>query len=171
MTSLWIPQATSGLRIPRITASRSSTPKVNTCSNSARKAQATASSNIPHGIALDPEGNVWVADMANDRVQKFNSKGEYLLKFGSEGSGNGQLQNPRDIALDSKGNVWVADTENHRIEKFNANGEYLSQFGSHGSGNGQLTWPEGIAIDPKGDIWVSDTSTAASRSSVPKANT
>jgi hypothetical protein len=45
----------------------------------------------PSGVAIDASGNAWVVDGENNRVQKFNSKGEYLSKFGSGGSGNGQL--------------------------------------------------------------------------------
>jgi sugar lactone lactonase YvrE len=111
----------------------------------------------PADAAVDSKGNVWVVDKANNRIQKFNEKGEYQSKFGTTGSGNGQLSGPAALALDSKGNIWVADTANNRIEKFNEKGEYLSNFGSFGTGNGQFNGPEGIAIDPKGNLWVSDT--------------
>ena len=77
--------------------------------------------------------------MANNRIQKFNEKGEYLSQFGTKGSGNGQFSLPFDIAIDSKGNLWVADTGNNRIQEFNEKGEYLTKFGSSGSGNGQFS--------------------------------
>jgi YD repeat-containing protein len=112
----------------------------------------------PSDVAVDPQGNLWVADKSNNRVQKFNSKGEYVSKFGSEGTGNGQLKGPSALALDTKGNIWVVDHGNHRVQKFTENGVYVSQFGTYGSSNGQLNGPEGIAIDPKGNIYVSDSS-------------
>gem|GEM_PF-840478 len=112
--------------------------------------------NGPSGIAIK-SSNVWVTDTFNNRVEKFNSKGEYLSQFGSEGSGNGQFSNPSGIAVDSAGNLWVADTYNNRVEKFNASGSYLSQFGSEGFGNGQFYGPSGIAIDAAGNLWVVDT--------------
>lgn len=113
----------------------------------------------PAGSAFDVHGNLWVVDN-NDRVQKFNAKGEYLTQFGTTGSGNGQLNDPMDIAIDADGNLWVADRGNSRVQKFNAKGEYLSKFGSAGSGLGQFSsyGPRSIGIDAQGDIWVSDYS-------------
>lgn len=111
----------------------------------------------PAGIAVDSEGDLWVVDEWNRRVEKFNREGEYLSSFGSYGTGNGQFSRPTDVAIDSKGNLWVTDCGNDRIEEFSASGKYLSQFGSEGTGNGQFKEPEGIAIDASGNIWVADT--------------
>jgi sugar lactone lactonase YvrE len=113
----------------------------------------------PADVAIDSNGDLWVADKGNNRVQKLSSSGEYLMKFGSTGSGNGQFSSPASIAIDPKGNIWVADKGNSRVQKFNGKGEYLTKFGSKGAGNGQFAsgGPEGIAIDPKGNIWVTDT--------------
>lgn len=110
----------------------------------------------PTGIATDAQGNAWVADTSNNRVQQFNPKGEYLTKFGSLGSGNGQFYAPSGIAIDSKGNIWVVDSGNNRVQQFNSKGEYITKFGSLGSGNGQLNFPTGIAIDSEGNLWVAD---------------
>ena len=113
----------------------------------------------PADVAIDANGDLWVADKGNNRIQKFSASGEYLAKFGSTGTGNGQFSSPAALAIDPKGNIWVADKGNGRVQKFNAKGEYLTKFGSKGTGNGQFAsgGPEGIAIDPKGNIWVSDT--------------
>jgi streptogramin lyase len=111
----------------------------------------------PSDVAIDSEGNVWVADGVNNCILKFNSKGEYLSQFGSYGAENGQFFAPYGLAIDSEGNIWVADTANSRIQKFNSKGEYLSKFGSEGGGNGQLYLPYDLAIDSKGNIWVADT--------------
>jgi len=111
----------------------------------------------PHGVAIDSSGNVWVTDSLNDRVQKFNSKGEYLSQFGGTGTGNGKLSWPQGIAIDASGNLWVADSGNNRVQKFNSKGEYVSKFGSAGSGNGQFYEPIGIAIDSSGNVWVIDS--------------
>ena len=103
----------------------------------------------PFGIAADAGGNIWVTDYINNRVEKFNSSGTFLLgigsgyqgvggSIGSSGSGNGQLYYPQDVAIDSSGNAWVTDTGNNRFEEFNSSGAYLSQFGSSGSGNGHF---------------------------------
>ncbi|HWM64342.1 MAG TPA: hypothetical protein VNP96_10190 [Solirubrobacterales bacterium] len=112
---------------------------------------------VPSGMVRDSVGNVWIADSENNRIQRFNSKGEYLGQFGAKGSGNGQLNAPMGLAIDGVGNVWVADTGNNRVQKFNSKGEYLSKFGSEGTGNGQFKQPHGVAIDPEGRLWVTDS--------------
>ena len=113
--------------------------------------------NHPAGSAVDAEGDIWVVDENNDRVQEFNGKGEYVSSFGSSGSGNGQFGRPTDIAIDAEGHLWVTDAGNSRVEEFSANGEYLSKFGSYGTGNGQFHSAETLAIDAGGSIWVGDT--------------
>jgi NHL repeat/6-bladed beta-propeller len=98
------------------------------------------------GIATDSEGNIWVADTENNRVEKFNSKGEYLSQFGKEGTGNGEFKSPKGLALDPSGNIWVVDSGNNRVQKFNSKGEYLGQFGKEGTGEGQFISPAGITF-------------------------
>ncbi len=110
----------------------------------------------PADAAVDSKGNLWVIDKGNNRLEKFNEKGEYLAKYGTAGTGNGQLSAPSAVAIDSEGSLWVADTGNNRIEKFNEKGEYVSQFGTKGSGNGQFNEPSGIAVAPNGSIYVVD---------------
>ncbi|MGA8746024.1 MAG: hypothetical protein WB507_09180, partial [Solirubrobacterales bacterium] len=110
----------------------------------------------PIGMAIDASGNLWVADRENDRIEEFNSKGEYLSQFGTKGSGNGQLNEPQSLAFASNGDLWVTDAGNHRVEEFSPKGEYLAKFGSEGTAGGQFTEPYGIAIEPDGRIWVSD---------------
>jgi streptogramin lyase len=111
----------------------------------------------PWGIAVDPSGNVWVSDTSANRIQKFNSKGEYQCQIGSKGSGNGQFSSPRGLAADAAGNVWVADSGNGRIEEISPECKYVGQFGSKGSGNGALQYPQGVALDLSGNIWVADS--------------
>ena len=76
--------------------------------------------------------------------------------FGTEGSGEGQLEDPGDVAIDTAGDIWVLDTGNDRVEEFSAEGAFLRQFGSAGSGTGQLDRPAGLALDSSGDVWVAD---------------
>jgi streptogramin lyase/Ca2+-binding RTX toxin-like protein len=111
----------------------------------------------PAGVALDAEGNLWVADQGNDRIQEFNEAGEYVSQFGSYGSGNGQFVAPKGIAIDAEGNIWVADSGNGRLQQFDDEGEFIKAVGSGGSGSGQFSGPEAIAVDAEGNIWVADT--------------
>ena len=111
----------------------------------------------PFGIDIDSEGNIWVTDTENNRVEKFSSTGEYLAQFGSEGSGNGQFKAPKGIAIDSSDNIWIVDSGNNRVQKFNSKGEYLGKFGEKGSGTGQFEGPSGIALDNSDRPFVVDT--------------
>jgi sugar lactone lactonase YvrE len=111
----------------------------------------------PWGIAVDSSGNLWVADSANNRLEKFGPEGKYLATVGEAGSEPGKLNNPEGVAIDSKGNLWVADTNNNRIEEFGPEGKYLATVGEAGSENGKLKAPAAVVFDSKGNLWVADT--------------
>jgi len=74
----------------------------------------------PSDVAADSSGNVYVADTGNHRIQKFDSEGNFLAKWGEQGSGNGMFNDPEGIAVDGSGNVYVTDQSNHRVQKFGA---------------------------------------------------
>jgi len=130
---------------------------------------------MPRGIAIDPSNNIYVVQSANDRIQKFDPNGGFLIgmsAFSSSGSLEGQFLDPHGIAVDVN-NVYVADAGNHRIQKFDTSLAFVSmwgwgvddgtavlqtctsvcQIGQAGSGVGQLDSPEGIA---SGSIIVAD---------------
>jgi sugar lactone lactonase YvrE len=111
----------------------------------------------PADIAIDAEGNAWVVDMENDRLEKFDKEGKYITKFGESGSGKCQLNRPKSVAIDSEGYLWVDDAGNYRVQKFNEAGECFLEFGKMGTEEGQFFDAESIAIDAEGDIWVADT--------------
>lgn len=75
------------------------------------------------------------------RIQVFQSDGTFVGKFGSLGSGLGNLDNPSYIAVSSSNKVIVTDTNNHRLAIFDVNGRALSTIGSEGSENGQFKLP------------------------------
>tara|TARA_Y100000780_G_scaffold20504_1_gene17399 strand:+ start:158 stop:709 length:552 start_codon:yes stop_codon:yes gene_type:complete len=81
---------------------------------------------------------------------------QFLSKWGSQGSGDGQLNFPDGIAVDEAGNVYVADRDNHRVQKFGADGRFLLTWGSEGGGDGQFYNAEGIAVDGAGNVYVTD---------------
>jgi tripartite motif-containing protein 71 len=116
---------------------------------------------VPAGVAVDAAGNIYAMDTNNFRVQKFDSEGNFLHMWGSQGSGEGQFSdivNPREgrLAVDTQGKVYVIDLKNRRIQKFDSNGTYLTQWGSQGHGEGQFIEPFDIAIDKQNHVYVSD---------------
>ncbi|MDO8715249.1 MAG: peptidoglycan-binding protein [Dehalococcoidales bacterium] len=126
------------------------------------KALATIGSNDgqvkePRGITVDAQGNVYVADTSNHRIQKFDSNGNFVTKWGNtRGSGDGQFSAPVDVAVSAQGNVYVADNYNYRIQKFDSNGNFLAKWGTQGSGDGQFNSPNGIGVDSGGNVYVAD---------------
>ncbi len=135
----------------------------------------------PGGIAFAPNGNVWVVDTTNNRVQELTSSGTFVeaigwgvggkaefqvctssCQAGTEGSGNGQFKKPEGVAVAANGTVYVTDAGNERVEEFSSSGAYLAKFGSEGAGGGQFGKPgehpaDGIAVAPNGTVLVADT--------------
>jgi DNA-binding beta-propeller fold protein YncE/cytochrome c-type biogenesis protein CcmH/NrfG len=111
----------------------------------------------PNGIAIDKEGNVYVADTFNHRIQVFTPEGDFLRQFGGEGAQAGSFRFPKAVAFDEAGFLFVADTGNHRVQKFTRQGEFLLEFGGLGRAEGRLNAPGGLALDPKGNLYVADT--------------
>src|SRR3990172_6768195 len=111
---------------------------------------------FPQNIAIDDLGNVYVTDLGNMRVQKFNNDGEFLKAWGSSGTGSGQFHSPAGIAV-FNGTVFVVDTQLHNVQKFDLNGKFLSKWGAEGKEQGQFLLPNGIAVSPDGEIYVVDT--------------
>jgi DNA-binding beta-propeller fold protein YncE len=110
----------------------------------------------PLAVAPDSSANIYVADLGNNRIEKFDSKGAYLLQWGSSGTNFGQFNGPSGLALDSAGNVYVADVNNNRIQKFNSTGAFITQWGGLGSNPGQFSLPTGLAIDASDSVFVAD---------------
>ena len=83
---------------------------------------------------------------------KFDSNGGFITAWGSEGNGDGQLNNPYGITTDNAGRVYVADTRNNRIEMFDSNGHFIAQWGGFGTGDGQFSLPSDVAVDDAGHL-------------------
>ena len=122
----------------------------------------TTSGIVPQttGIAIGSDGNVFVGDGRKRNVQKFSPDGEFLLLWGSDGSGPGQFRSLDGIAADRGGRIYVAckvgEDAVPKIRVFDLEGNLLFEWGSGGSGPSQFDSHGDIAIDPEGNVYVSD---------------
>ena len=105
----------------------------------------------PVGLAVAPDGNLWVPDTHYHRILIYTPAGKLLKQFGSEGTGPGQFIYPTDVEFDKKGRVLISEYgDNDRIQVFDPGCNYLTQFGKFGGGDGEFSRPESMVID--GDL-------------------
>jgi sugar lactone lactonase YvrE len=137
----------------------------------------------PAGVALDAEGNAYVADAGNHLIRKISPGGEASTLAGSEGESgsadgqgaNARFSSPDGVAVDSLGNVYVADADNNAIRKIAPSGATTTIAGragmsEHVDGKGQealFSHPTGLAVDAKGNIYVADSGNNAIRKIAP----
>jgi sugar lactone lactonase YvrE len=102
---------------------------------------------------------VYIADKANDKVQRTNTSGVLDSEFGTSGSGTGELRAPAGISMDSANQIYVVDSGNNRIQVFSeSSGTYtnVTSIGSSGSGNVQFFTPLDISIDTSDYLYIAD---------------
>lgn len=110
----------------------------------------------PTGVALDKEGNLYVADTLNNRIEIFDPDGNFISTFGKNGDGPGYFARPKGVAIDSDGHVWVADGAQDRVQVFTREGQLLISFGGHGLLPGQFQGLVNIAIDKQDRVFTTE---------------
>ena len=114
--------------------------------------------NLPTDVAFGPNGDVYVSDgYGNARVVKYSADGQYLLEWGTRGTGPGQFGLPHNLAIDTEGRVYVTDRDNERVQVFDPDGEFLNEWPDIGGVSalfmttGQQLWTGGTLRDLEGD--------------------
>jgi tripartite motif-containing protein 71 len=111
----------------------------------------------PYQLARGPNGNFYVADLNNGRVNRYSRSGRSLGQIGSFGTGPGQFLSPYGVAVDRAGNVYVSDRDLNQVFKFSASGQLLATIGETGSGQAaEFRSPGGLALDRSGNLYVAD---------------
>jgi sugar lactone lactonase YvrE len=110
----------------------------------------------PTGLAVDREGNLYVADTLNNRIEVFDGDGNFISTFGKAGDGPGYFARPKGIAIDGDDHIWVVDGQQDRVQVFNQEQQLLITFGGHGLLPGQFQGLVGIAIDKTNRVFTSE---------------
>ncbi len=114
--------------------------------------------NLPRDVAIAPNGDLYVSDGGNFRIQVFNHDGKFLRTFGELGKQLGNFGRPKEIAIDKDSNVYVIDAAFGNFQIFNSEGQLLMFIGerSNENGPGKFLLPSGIAVDEDGRVYAVD---------------
>jgi sugar lactone lactonase YvrE len=111
----------------------------------------------PQSVAVDKDGNVYVTDTLNNRVEIFDADGNFISQFGKHGDGPGYFARPKGIAVDCDGHIWVADEMEDRLQVFDRDGRLLTYVGlGHGNLPGQFKALVGVAIDRQNHVFTTE---------------
>ncbi len=110
----------------------------------------------PTNVAVDKDGNLYVSDTMNDRVEEFDADGQFIRTFGKNGDGPGEFTRPKGIAVDCDGHVWVADANMNRVQIFTPEGDLRLVFGGFGWLPGEFEALADITIDSKNRVFTSE---------------
>jgi len=110
----------------------------------------------PTGVAVDSDGNLYVSDTMNYRVEIFDADGKYISQFGRHCDGPGCFAHPKGIAVDGDGHIWVADGMLDLLQVFNKDGDLLAFLGGHGNLPGQFDALTNVFVDKQNRVFTSE---------------
>ncbi len=111
---------------------------------------------LPTFVAVDKDGNVYVTDTLNARVEIFDADGQFISTFGKRGDAPADFIRPKGIAVDGDGHIWVVDSGQNRVKVFDRDGQLLIYIGGLGNYPGQFMEPYAIAIDKNNRVVTSE---------------
>jgi sugar lactone lactonase YvrE len=106
----------------------------------------------PAGVAVDRDGNLFVSDTWNNRIEEFDADGKFIRTFGEAGDGPGYFARPKGISIDGDGHVWVADAMQNRVQVFTPEGQLLIYLGEPGLLPGQFQSLANVIVDKSNRI-------------------
>ena len=121
--------------------------------------------NMPRGVAVDEEDNIYVVDKMNSRIQKFSPSGEHLASVGKKGNGKLEFDWPKAISIHPRTkNVYVTEAINHRVQILTQDLAFIRMIGAvdgegkprMGKGYGEFNIPLGVAFDKAGRVYITD---------------
>jgi peptidylamidoglycolate lyase len=126
------------------------------------KGTAPGEFDVPHSIALDSQGHIYVADRGNARLQIFDEAGQFITEWRGRSLGR-----PWAVRISASGDVFIVDggdqaefwPDRARILKLDSEGKILASFGSYGGAPGQFIWPHTIALGPDGALYIGEVAT------------
>ena len=110
----------------------------------------------PTNVAVDKDGNLYVADTFNNRIEIFDADGEFIRAFGKAGDGPGYFARPKGVGVDADGHVWVADAVQDRVQVFTPEGRLLIYIGGHGMLPGEFSTMAGLTFDNKNRLYTTE---------------
>ena len=111
---------------------------------------------LPTDVAVDKDGNIYVTDTLNWRVEIFDAEGKFISQFGKHCDAIGCFERPKGIAVDADGHIWVVDTSLGLVQAYDRDGALLGYVGGPGRLLGQFNDPMGIFIDQNNRMFVSE---------------
>ena len=109
----------------------------------------------PEGIAVDPNGNVFIADYNTGFIKKYDASYKWVLTFSEYGSDKGQ--NIKSEFMDIRdGKLYMPEAGNHRVDVFDLDGKFLFDFGGMGTEPGKMNNPESAKFSSEGKLYVAD---------------
>lgn len=119
----------------------------------------------PHGLFVDPKGDIWTTDTQTHQVLKFNADGKLLMTIGKKdvaGNPPELLNEPTSVLTNKKGDIFITEghSENvgNRVDRYSKAGHFIKSFGSYGSAPGMINAPHAIAMDSRGRLFIADRS-------------
>jgi len=111
----------------------------------------------PTGIAIDGQGNFYVIDESDLKINKISPEGVFKTDLAVNKRDLNRLKSPFGIAVNSEGYLYVTDMKKHCVMKFDSKGNFVLKWGKEGSGDTEFNTPLGIAVDQENNIYVADS--------------